>query len=141
MISIEWTDDLSVGIDLIDRQHKILVRAINLLAMAVEKKTSDQLLTEIFATLVDYTDTHFAYEEELFDIYGYPHTEEHKLQHRHLLQRVTDLKHKWENGETNIGPEVLRFLVDWLKTHILGSDKKYSAFLIQALSSDQRRGA
>lgn len=133
MALLEWSDEFSVGIVLIDKQHKILIRAINLLAMAVQHKSSRELMQEIFTTLRDYTDTHFAYEEELFDRFGYPDTAEHKAQHRALLQKVVDLEKKWQTGQAEIGPEVLKFLVDWLRMHILGSDKKYSPFLIKAL--------
>lgn len=135
MALLEWNDELSVGIDMIDKQHKILIRAINLLAMAVKHNSSHSLMSDIFRTLVDYTDTHFAYEEELFDRFGYPETEDHKAKHRALLHKVVDLKARWDAGESQIGPEVLKFLVDWLRNHILGSDKKYSGFLVSALGT------
>lgn len=135
MALLEWSDEFSVGIGLIDKQHKILIRAINLLAMAVQHNSSRELMAEIFDTLRDYTDTHFAYEEELFDRFGYPDTPEHKAQHRALLQKVVDLDKKWRAGQAEIGPEVLKFLVDWLRSHIMGSDKKYSKFLIEALGT------
>ncbi|MCB1515384.1 MAG: hemerythrin family protein [Hyphomicrobiaceae bacterium] len=133
MVVLEWSDEFSVGIDLIDKQHKILIRAINLLAMAVEYNSSRELMREIFVTLRDYTDTHFAYEEELFDRFSYPETDKHKAEHRSLLSQVVNLEQRWKTGEAEIGPEVLKFLVNWLRTHILGSDKKYSDFLIRAL--------
>ena len=64
MALIEWSNELSVNIPLIDKQHMILIRAINLLAMAVQHNSSRELMQEIFVTLRDYTDTHFAYAEE-----------------------------------------------------------------------------
>lgn len=133
MALLEWSDELSVGIEIIDKQHMILIRAINLLALAVQHNSSRDLMSEIFKTLVDYTDTHFAYEEELFDRFAYPETEDHKAKHRALLHKVLDLKKRWEAGESQIGSEVLKFLVDWLRNHILGTDKRYSSFLIEAL--------
>ncbi len=138
MAIIEWTDELSVGIDMIDKQHMILIRAINLLALAVKSNSSNELMGAIFDTLADYTDTHFSYEEELFERYGYPETEEHKQSHKALLERVIQLRTEWEAGKATIGPEVLQFLVDWLKTHIMGTDKRYSAFLINAMAQQQQ---
>jgi hemerythrin-like metal-binding protein len=135
---IEWSDELSVSIPLIDKQHKILIRAINLLAMAVQHNSSRELMQEIFVTLRDYTDTHFAYEEELFDRFGYPGTAEHKAQHRGLLNKVVELEQRWKTGQAEIGPEVLKFLVDWLRNHILGSDMKYSSFLVGALGQSRK---
>lgn len=134
---LEWSDELSVGIDIIDKQHMILVRAINLLALAVQYKSSKELLQEIFKTLVDYTDTHFSYEEELFGDSDYEDTEEHKAKHRALLHKVSQLKNRFEAGESDIGPEVLKFLVDWLRNHIMGTDKEYSGPVIDALERKQ----
>ena len=37
MREVEWTDDLSVGIQLIDDQHKMLIERLNNLATAVER--------------------------------------------------------------------------------------------------------
>ncbi|HRY05877.1 MAG TPA: bacteriohemerythrin [Hyphomicrobiaceae bacterium] len=133
MVLLEWSEEFSVGIDLIDKQHKILIRAINLLAMAVEYNSSRELMGEIFVTLRDYTDTHFSYEEELFDRFSYPETEKHKAEHRSLLSQVVSLEQRWKSGDAEVGPEVLKFLVTWLRNHIMGSDKRYSDFLIKAL--------
>ena len=133
MALLEWSDELSVGVKLIDKQHMILIRTINLLAMAVQRQSSKELLQEILDTLADYTDTHFAYEEELFDRFGYPESAEHKRLHRALLDKVIAFKTRWEKGDEELGPELLKFLVDWLRGHILGCDKKYSGFLIKAL--------
>lgn len=137
MALLNWSDEFSVGIEIIDKQHMILVRAINLLAMAVERNGSNELLSEIFKTLVDYTNTHFSYEEELFEFYGYPQTDKHKAEHKALLNKVLEFKGQWEAGHADIGPDVLRFLVDWLRHHILGSDKKYSGYLVEQMAAAQ----
>ena len=138
MALLEWSDELSVGIDIIDKQHMILVRAINLLAMAIEKNSERELLAAIFETLADYTVTHFSYEEELFEHFGYPETDHHKQTHQALLDKVIALKAKFDAGENNLGPEVLRFLVEWLTKHIMGTDKRYSAFLLDAMDRTQK---
>jgi methyl-accepting chemotaxis protein/hemerythrin len=139
MALLDWSDELSVGIDVIDKQHMILVRSINLLATAIENKSERELLAAIFETLADYTVSHFAYEEELFDKYGFPETEHHKETHKALLEKVTTFKKKFDAGEEHLGPDMLKFLVEWLTKHIMGTDKRYSAFLIEAMK--QQRSA
>jgi len=133
MALFEWEDSYSVGIEMIDKQHMILIRAINLMDMAVNANSSDKLLGAIFDTLADYTDVHFKYEEDLFEAYDYPDTEAHKQQHNDLLNKVIELKTDWEAGKAEIGQEVLDFLVDWLKNHILGTDQAYTEFLVQRM--------
>ena len=136
MAFIEWSDELSVGDDLIDRQHMILVRAINLLAMAIQQNSSNELLSDIFDTLIDYSNTHFSYEEELLEQSGYPGFEKHKAQHKEMLRRIIELQDLWKKGEVDVGPETLKFLVDWLREHILKSDKEYSEYLRTQSNAD-----
>ena len=139
MALLEWSDELSVGIDIIDKQHMVLVRAINLLAMAIEKDSERELLAAIFETLADYTVTHFSYEEELFDYFNYAESEEHKKSHQALLDKVIALKEKFDDGEDNLGPEVLKFLVDWLTKHILGTDKRYAPFILAGMEQQRKK--
>ncbi len=133
MALLEWSDELSVGIDTIDKQHMILVRAINLLAMAIEKNSEQELLTAIFETLANYTITHFSYEEELLDHFGYPESVEHKKSHQALVDELKILKEKFDTGEDHLGPQVLKFLVDWLTKHIMGTDKRYAPFILDGM--------
>ncbi|MCP4937163.1 MAG: bacteriohemerythrin [bacterium] len=133
MALLQWSDELSVGIDIIDKQHMILMRAINLLALAIEKNSERELLEAIFKTLADYTVTHFAYEEKLFDHFDYPQSIEHKKDHQALRDKVSVLKDRFDAGEDNLGPQVLKFLVEWLTKHILGKDKRYASFILEGM--------
>jgi len=139
MALLEWSDELSVGIDIIDKQHMIIVRAINLLALALERNSERELLAAIFETLADYTVTHFSYEEELFAHFGYPEEKQHQKAHNALLDQVVALKTKFDAGEDNLGPDVLKFLVEWLTKHIMGTDKRYTSFLLTSMEK-QRKG-
>ncbi len=131
MALIEWSEELSTGIQEVDTQHRRLVDIINELHVAVLDRREKQLMSRIFTELVEYTKTHFAFEEELFERHGYPGEEAHKLQHQHLAQRVIDLKEEFDGGNTAVTLEVMRFLRDWLADHIIGSDKHYAPFLIE----------
>ncbi len=130
MALIEWSEELSTGIQEVDNQHQRLVGIINELHMAMLDRREKQAMSRIFTELVDYTKTHFAFEEELFERHGYPAEAAHKLQHQHLAQKVIDLKEEFDAGNTAVTLEVMRFLRDWLADHIIGSDKRYAPFLI-----------
>jgi hemerythrin-like metal-binding protein len=142
MIKIEWTDELSVGHEMIDKQHMILVRAINLLALGAEREVDSQLMDAIFSTLADYTQVHFTYEEEVFDAAGFPFEEsqKHKQTHQQFLQKAVELKSQWDASHEDISHQVLSFLVDWLRNHILGSDKEYMPY-IHGQSGEQMKKA
>lgn len=127
---LEWTSELSVGIDSIDEQHKKLVNMINALNDAMLVGESTDLLQKIFTGLAAYTQKHFAYEENMFAEYGYPDAVEHNRQHIELINQVVELKNKFrENPQETLSADLLLFLKRWLINHIMKTDKEYSAFL------------
>ena len=60
---MEWTDDLSVGVELIDEQHKELFNRINDLVTAIKSATCTYKLPDVIQFLEDYIVKHFSEEE------------------------------------------------------------------------------
>ncbi len=128
---IEWSSELSVGIDSIDEQHKKLVNMINALNDAQLTGSSNELLGKIFTGLAAYTQKHFTYEENMFAEHGYSDSQEHKRQHNELISQVVELKEKFmENPQGTINADLMQFLKRWLTNHIMRTDKEYAEFLI-----------
>jgi hemerythrin len=128
----EWTEELSVGIEEIDVQHKILVGLVNrLYDETIVHKAELSVLDGILNELVEYTIIHFAVEESLFRIFDYPATEIHTKHHNELKEQVLDLQQKVKSGEVTVNTKLLLFLKNWLQHHILEEDKLYGPFLIQ----------
>jgi hemerythrin len=128
MVMITWNDSLSVKVKEIDLQHQKLIDMINELNEAMKKGKGKESLAKIINGLVSYTATHFKQEERYFDKFGYPDTVNHKKEHVAFVQKVTDFKNGFEKNNLSVTVEVMNFLSDWLKNHIKGTDKKYSAF-------------
>ncbi len=127
---VEWDDRYSVGIDSIDQQHKRLIDLINQLKTAVDYSTDEQFERQTLDALVDYTRTHFRYEEELMEKHGYPDFERHKAEHRKMIETVEKVLEDYEGDPDTAMENALRFLKQWLLNHINGTDKQYSEFLI-----------
>jgi len=128
---IEWTAELSVGINSIDEQHKKLINMINALNDAMLTNSSNELLGKIFTGLAAYTQKHFAYEENMFAEFGYTDSQEHKRQHEELIAQVIELKEKFmENPQGTISADLMLFLKRWLTNHIMRTDKEYTEFLL-----------
>jgi hemerythrin len=128
----EWSDELSVGIEEIDTQHKILVGLVNrLFDETIVHQAGPEVLNEILHELIEYTIIHFAVEESLFRIFDYPHTETHTKHHNELKAQVLELQDKLKRGEAKLNTELLLFLKKWLQHHILEEDKLYGPFLVQ----------
>jgi hemerythrin len=53
MAYIDWTEKLSVGIDIIDEQHKVLFKIINDLHDAMKAGQSKLVIKEVLERLID----------------------------------------------------------------------------------------
>jgi len=127
---IAWNDRLSVGIVSIDKQHQKLVELLNEFYDAVQAGKGKESLAGVLATLIDYTKTHFANEEQLFAKTGYPEAVAHKKAHDDLTRQVLEIQKKYLKGaNATLSIETLNFLKNWLLTHIQGTDKKYGPHL------------
>ncbi|MCP4493567.1 MAG: hemerythrin family protein [Gammaproteobacteria bacterium] len=125
MSLINWSSELSVGINSIDDQHKKLINMINALNDALNSGESKEVMVKIFDGLVVYCDKHFTFEEDLFNTHSYAGGTEHKAEHDKLRGQVMDLKKKMDDGNFMIGLELMSFLKEWLTNHIMKSDKAY----------------
>jgi hemerythrin len=129
MAFFEWKADYSVKVAAIDAQHKKLVGMLNDLYTALKAGEGREALEKILADLVDYTKTHFAAEERLMQANGYPGYLEHKDKHEKMAAKVLDYIKKYHANEINSPIEISNFLKDWLKKHIMSTDKAYGPFL------------
>jgi hemerythrin len=127
---VEWKDEYSVGIASIDQQHRKLLNLINNLQTAVNYKTGAEFEREALDELVDYTKTHFGYEEDLMEQHGYPDFTTHRAEHELMIARVEQVLAEYQKDQDSAMQNAVDFLKDWLIRHINGTDKKYSSFLI-----------
>lgn len=129
---IEWNNELSVGIDEIDEQHKVLIGMLNkLYNETIMQRGGLGVVNNVLKELVQYTIIHFAVEESLFRIFDYPNYEAHKKQHEHLKDEVINIYNRVKAGKDTVNVDLIMFLRKWLKTHILKDDKQSSAFLLE----------
>lgn len=130
MALMTWTENYSVGIKSIDAQHQKLISMVNELQDAMLAGKANDHVGRILDNLVQYTVTHFAYEEKLFAQHGYKEAAPHKAEHDKLTKQVADFQAQFKSGQARLSAQLMNFLRDWLNGHILGTDKKYSAHLV-----------
>lgn len=121
---IYWRDSYNVGNQKVDEQHKYLVQLINDLFHALGAKDGDEKLKIIFIELVNYTINHFTGEESLMSASKYSGLMAHKTEHLYFINKIKELKAKFNQGDNKAKLETLNFLKDWLLNHISGTDKK-----------------
>ena len=128
MALLQWTEQLSVGVDTFDDHHKQMISLLNELHDAMTEGRGSEALSRVLGELIDYTDYHFSAEEEAFDKFGYPEADAHKKAHADLLEKARDLKSQFDSGDTLMSMDVAEFLKRWVTEHIKGDDQKYSDF-------------
>ena len=131
MDKIEWDESLSVGIELIDDQHKEWLSHFNSVVEAVESGQGSMQITKTLGFLIDYTDVHFSTEEKYMSEKNYPALGEHIARHLELKQTLAELVLDFEEeGLTHSLPNLVNtFLGNWLVRHIEQVDMKFGAFM------------
>ena len=127
---MEWTEDMSVGVKVIDDDHKKLIGMLNELNDGILADKTGASLESVIEGLLRYTKYHFAREERFFAKTGYPGGAAHKAEHDLLATRVGNLQMRFETGQSIIlSMEAVEFLKNWLTDHIMGSDQQYGPHL------------
>lgn len=129
MAKIEWDEQLSMGVEEVDNQHKELIRIANVLLKAVENKRETRILENVIRRLREYTVFHFNSEETLMEKVSYPKRGEHAQAHNSLKNKVKKYQRVIYKKETLDPERVLKFLKIWLLKHILEKDRDFANFL------------
>lgn len=124
-MSIQWSDDLSVGVKEIDDQHQNFLKLLNRLYDLIYQSKDRQELGALLADLAAFANDHFKTEEKYFDQFQYELADEHKEEHRQLLQSVVDFQTAFKSGQSEIDQKLVDFLEDWLVGHLENQDHKY----------------
>jgi hemerythrin len=129
MALIAWDPIFSVNIELVDKQHQMLVQIINDLYDAMIAGKDKDLLGKLINRLHTYAAMHFAREEHFFETFGYPETSIHVREHKDFEKKVSDFEAQFKAGRQSLSKDIVTFLSDWLVKHIKGSDKRYGPYL------------
>jgi hemerythrin-like metal-binding protein/PAS domain S-box-containing protein len=116
---LAWSDELSVGLQDIDDEHRTLVDLVNKLGYQRAKYDELELL-EVFNELQAYTVYHFRHEEELINCYPVSddHRQIHLKSHNEFINRLNGAEKLISLDPAGVIDHLLSFLVKWLVFHI-----------------------
>jgi hemerythrin len=123
MAYLKWTKDLDTGIDVIDGQHRQIVEYINQLDDARHSQNR-AVIGKVVDDTIEYTVSHFGFEETLIEDAKYEFTRPHKKVHELFIKRVSEYKERFDSGE-DVADELHGLLYRWLFNHILNDDAAY----------------
>ena len=121
---MQWKDEYSLGIAEIDAQHRELLSLFGRISQGIVAGASWSDLHYRVSELRQFADFHFAFEEGLMRMFGFPGVQEHTSAHRALFSKLDDMERR--SVTSNVERELLQFLVTWLIQHIQADDRDYS---------------
>ena len=97
-------------------------------------------LSDVIGEMVDYTMSHFAFEESLMENAGYLFSGPHKKVHDLFVRKVAEMQSRFEGGE-DVTEELHGMLSRWLFNHIRNEDHGYVDSAKALPAHDGRRPA
>jgi hemerythrin len=130
---VTWSSTFSVGIKLIDDQHKGLLNLVNDLFNHVSGDDASEraYFQKVIQTAVNYVKVHFATEEKIMIATKFPGYLEHKKAHDTFVLTVVDNIRDFEAGKKFTLSGFTKFLKEWVLTHIAIMDKQYFTYFKQ----------
>lgn len=129
-MAIEWTPNLSVGVELIDDQHKIWFEKANGLYEAGRERRAKEYIVTMLDFLDDYTKQHFSDEEAYMKKISYPEIDDQKKMHASFISDLAKLKSEYDQSGGNILVIINanKMIINWLTKHIQTMDKKIGEY-------------
>jgi len=125
---IEWEDKFSVGISIIDEEHKKFIDIINK-AIYVQQHNKLDAISGILTDMAMYALEHFKTEETYMIDFKYYDYKSHKDEHNNFSNKISNYCNKLMDGENKIKilDKIIEDLKQWLNNHIQETDKKFVA--------------
>lgn len=131
---IFWRPQLRVGHEDIDTDHRYLILLINTVELVFRFPEHPEHIEMALNELHMYAEKHFEREEKIQIAWGYTHLDQHKMEHRKLMEGLDALIAKVRtalsdssSGMDTIkaeGAEITSFLRAWLLDHVIKTDMK-----------------
>jgi hemerythrin len=129
MKSFTWKNDFRTGIEEMDKHHKKFFDYLTQLEEAAGGSKGKEVIERGLKLADDYIKYHFAEEEKLLEITGFPGLAYQIKEHKFFVSQVNDLRDKYTKGDAYLPISTLAFLRDWFSHHIIEEDKKYGEYL------------
>ena len=130
---IKWSSTFSVGVKVIDDQHKGLLNLVNDLFNHVvgDDDAERAYFKDVIQQAVDYVKVHFTTEEKIMTGTNFPGYADHKKAHDVFVLTVIEKVRDYEMGRRLTLVEFTKFLKEWILTHIAIMDKQYFGYFKQ----------
>lgn len=127
---IAWTEDLALGVEELDAQHRALYAHVDQFLEAMGAGRSPDLAS-LLEFLDAYSRDHFGAEERFMREGGYPEAERHAELHRAFTAGLRGLAeaHRVRGATASLAVDLCAWLTDWLREHLRGADAELGRWI------------
>lgn len=123
---IEWNDEITSGIEEIDRQHKQIISLLNQIVYFYETPDHSK---ELISSLLEFSKViheHFDFEEKLLAEYGFKGLKNHKAGHEEISDMINSvIMPAMLDEEGDIPAQPIISIVRWFENHLKTEDTRY----------------
>jgi len=116
---ILWTEDYSVGVETLDKQHQKIIQLINQMIEHQNSPVTSEAIEHVINEMLNYAKKHLAYEEKLLEKYHFPQLDVHKKEHLCYLSQTVELAYDLVKLDYRIPRETSMFLKNWWVEHFI----------------------
>jgi len=127
---VTWSNHYSIGIKIIDDQHKGLLDFVNDLFNHSSGNEEEEraYFKDVIQVVVSYIKTHFATEEKFMLATKYQGYADHKKAHDAFILNVVQSVKDFEAGKRLVLEKFAYFLKNWVLSHVAGMDILYAHY-------------
>lgn len=130
MTHVAWDESMSVGVAVLDDEHRNLLDLFNGLLESGITPANREELSALLTSLRDYVAVHFAREEALMERRRYPDLDAHIAAHRYFADEVEKLSNGYDSDNTTmLRMDLILLLKDWFVEHIQATDALYKPYV------------
>ncbi len=118
-------DRYSVGISIIDEEHKKFIDIINKVLVTKENNDKPEEVRSVLNEMIGYALKHFKAEEANMFKFFFSDYQLHRNEHHYFMESVFANFNKIINADYQIAKETLEYLKRWVADHIQKTDRKY----------------
>jgi len=125
-MATSWDNSYSLGIRVVDDQHKKLFEMIDAFYDQISKSTDIKPIIVLVKGLKEYAKTHFSAEEMIMKKHDFPGFIAHKAKHDKFIEKAAEYEDKLMKGAILLPSEIVNFVKTWIVQHIKIEDRSYS---------------
>ena len=125
---MQWDPSFSVGVAMLDEQHKGIIDMINQLLADPKEDVDSETISHVLNKMTRYAIDHFETEERLMAVHKFPELSAHQEMHTAFRKKTVGFCLDTMTNKDSVIDEIFQYLKDWWTDHILKSDMKFRPF-------------